>query len=41
MLVALCAIMPSVFVVIPVMIAIIVTLAWANKAPYDKAEQAQ
>ncbi len=39
MLIALGAIMPSVLVIIPVVIAIIITFAWPNKATYDKAEQ--
>jgi len=41
MLIALRAIMPSVFVVIPVLIAIIVAFAWPNKAAHDKAEQSK
>jgi hypothetical protein len=40
-LIALRAIMPSVFVVVPVVIAIIVAFAWPNKAAHDKAEQSQ
>jgi|HubBroStandDraft_5_1064220.scaffolds.fasta_scaffold709399_1 hypothetical protein len=41
MLIAVRAIMPSVFMVIAVVIAIIIAFAWPNKATYDEAEQSQ
>jgi hypothetical protein len=41
MLIAFRAIMPSVFVVIAVLIAIIVAFAWPNKAAHGKPEQSQ
>jgi hypothetical protein len=41
MFIVLRAIVPSVLVVIPVVIAVIVAFAWPNKATHDKAEQPQ
>ena len=41
MLIAITAIVPSVFMVIPMVTAIIVAFAWPNDAADDKAEQSQ
>jgi hypothetical protein len=39
MLIAIRAIMPRVFVIITVLIAVVVAFAWPDKAAHDKAEQ--
>jgi hypothetical protein len=41
MLIALSAIVPSIFVVVPMMIAIVVAFAWANHAAHNQANQPQ
>jgi hypothetical protein len=41
MLIAVNAIVPCIFVIVPMVIAIIVTFAWANNAAQNEADQAQ
>ena len=41
MLIAISAIVPSIFVVIPMVIAIVVAFAWPNHAAHNKANQSQ
>jgi hypothetical protein len=41
MLIAIGAIMPPTFVIIPMVIAIVVTFAWPNDAAHHKADQSQ
>jgi hypothetical protein len=41
MLIAITAIVPSIFVVIPMVIAIVVAFAWPNHAAHNKADQSQ
>jgi hypothetical protein len=41
MLIAISAIVPSILVVIPMVIAVVVALAWPRHAAEDKADQPQ
>ena len=41
MLIAITAIVPSIFVVIPMVVAVVVAFAWPNNAAHNKANQSQ